>query len=584
MLQIDPRPLRRAAALLLLTAPFGSIGFAQTPLVSGSNLTSNAKLGSAVAVLDDVTNDGISEFVGSAPEAGNIATPNRGTVTCFNGATGTVVWTFSGPFAGDKIGSSLANIGDVNGDGRDDLAVGAPFAATAGTPATAFGRVFVLDGVTGTQIVAVNGNEVGAQFGFSVAGAGNVNLSGTVDFLIGSPEDDTSAGGAGKVVLVTGNTGAPLLAKFGTSSSDRFGFSVANATDINGDGRNDLAMGAPDESNGSFGEGVVRIFSGLSGGVLRTIESNVSGARLGSALSQAADFNQNGNADMLMGMSGGQSAGSIDGIVRVYDLVDGSLDGFVTGFGQAGAGVGDPGTVSLAGDVDRDTFPDFLVGAPGFVSGAKHGRVTVYSGTNHGILESAFGNQSGARFGAAVSAAGIFDSTAVLGFVVGVPLHDVTVGVTTFVNVGRVTAFSAIPAGITLGTGATPSCLGPQDLIANSPSTIGNSAFRINLTKAPANLGLLLFSNSPLIAPTDYLAIGLPIRVDLLTATEVHTFDLLPSAPQTAAALLPLPNSAPIVGQTFHGQAITAWPPSTCVPSFFGLSASNTLSMTLLAP
>ncbi|MBL8692745.1 MAG: hypothetical protein JNJ88_01470 [Planctomycetes bacterium] len=211
------------------------------------------------------------------------------------------------------------------------------------------------------------------------------------------------------------------------------------------------------------------------------------------------------------------------------------------------AGVGDPGTVSVAADVDRDMFPVFLVSA-------------------------------------VISAAAFLDSAAALGFVVDVPLRNVTVGVTTFVNVGRVTALSAIPAGITLGTGATPSCLGPQDRIASSPSTFGDSAFRINLTKAPADLGLLLFANSPRIAPTHDLSICPTIRVDPLTVAEVHSFDLLPSVPQTSGALPPLPDSAPIVGRTFHGQATNARPAATCVPSCFGLRASNTLSMTLLAP
>lgn len=223
-----------------VTVQYGTVKF-----FSGSNGallatlagTTGTQFGSAMATLGDVTGDGQPEIVIGEPGADSNGT-NSGRVTVKNprdGLTNSWVWQASPFAAGNAGGGAVAAIGDVTADGRSDLIV------TTGT-----NDLFVLDGVTATVLRTISNAEFGPAP--SVAGIGDWNGDGNVDFAVGAP---TAAAGTGKVFVYSGAPGGGLLATINGTGGSLFGSAVAGLGDLDGDGRTEFAVGAPTHiSNG----------------------------------------------------------------------------------------------------------------------------------------------------------------------------------------------------------------------------------------------------------------------------------------------------------------------------------------------
>jgi len=195
----------------------------------------------------------------------------------------TPAFRFSGMEAGDQFGYAVANIGDFNGDGLDDLAVGAPYREGVFKDC---GSAYIFFG-TGQGLgahpdlsgegadVVIRGWLEEDRLGYSIAGLGDFNGDGYNDVAIGAPgmiwNETRDQGGAVYIFFggpsVSGDIYAPLADVYlkGEAAMDWFGFSVAGGVDFNGDGLGDLAVGAP--GNDSMGEfsGKAYIFYGSTG-------------------------------------------------------------------------------------------------------------------------------------------------------------------------------------------------------------------------------------------------------------------------------------------------------------------------------
>lgn len=226
--------------------------------------------GGAVAGVGDVSGDGTPDVAVGAHEEAVADRGKAGRAYVLSGADGRVLRTLRSPNPqeGGFFGESVAGIGDVDGDGTGEVAVGAP-AERAGR-SSAGGRVYLFDGESGELLrSATSPAAEGAQFGRFLDGVGDVSGDGSADLLIGAPGepvDGTAA--AGRAYLVSGADGAVLRA-FSTprpSRAGRFGNTVVGGGDLDGDGRGDVVVGAREEMVDSLRAGRAYVYESGGGG------------------------------------------------------------------------------------------------------------------------------------------------------------------------------------------------------------------------------------------------------------------------------------------------------------------------------
>ena len=307
-----------------------------------------------VVMLDDVDGDGRPDLGCALP---GIDSPDpRGRVQVWSGATGAVLHEWLGTSTGSQLGSSLGNAGDVDGDGFDDL--------VAAQQSPLMVRVF--SAATGTELFTIT--SVAAPGPYAVDGAGDVDGDGRGDIVVGACfADRPGAVNCGKVQVYSGGTQALLHEASGDFGSDQLGFVVAGAGDVDGDGFDDYLATA---TFYDFGDGLVRIYSGLTGLPLNSFVGWSGSEQLGMRADGAGDFDGDGQADII-------AAGSAAfGAVRVYSVASTSIDPlFVAPVGAHVAG---------AGDLNGDGFDDVLVAST--VANAHLGVVRAYGGPAGALL------------------------------------------------------------------------------------------------------------------------------------------------------------------------------------------------------
>jgi len=345
----------------------------------------------------------------------------------------TASWSASGEAPDDAFGGSVAGAGDVNGDGYDDVMVGAPYYDGSGVNV---GRAYVFYGsASGPSLTAAwTADGEGSYHAFgATAPAGDVNADGYADILVSAynygPGTTLSTG---KAYLYLGSPSGPSATAdwtaTGAATSDYLGSSVAGAGDVNGDGYDDIAVGAP--FYGGVNTGRAYVYLGSASGPSSAADWTYTGgsyAGAGTGVAGAGDVNGDGYDDLLVG-SGYDGIGPPCCTGRA-DLFYGSASGLSTTPAWTGTGEATSNyyglSVASAGDVNGDGYGDILVGASNY---ASVGRVYVYYGSATGPATTASwtstGVASGDALGVAIARAGDVDADGYDEVILGLQGYD----------------------------------------------------------------------------------------------------------------------------------------------------------------
>ncbi|MBK9657630.1 MAG: FG-GAP repeat protein, partial [Rhodanobacteraceae bacterium] len=304
-------------------------------------------LGNAVADAGDVDADGMHDIVAGAV---NFA---AGLIRVYSGRTGAQLLAVDAPAGSSGFGQSVAGVGDVNGDGRADLLVGAHLG---------LGRAFVISGADGAVLRTLSSVD-NRGFGAGVAKLRDVSGDGIAELLVSSMND-------ARLLVYSGADGSLLRTLNGDADSARFGeFFVADAGDVDADGKHDIYVG---DYAAAGGRGAAYVFSGADGHRLHKF-TGATNEGFGTGRG-AGDVDGDGHADLIIGGGTFSPPGVIQGgRATVYSGATGAVLAVFTGsearanFGFDAVGIG---------DVNGDRRPDFLI------SSSTGNRVDIIAGTS----------------------------------------------------------------------------------------------------------------------------------------------------------------------------------------------------------
>ncbi|MFO0984254.1 MAG: integrin alpha [Planctomycetota bacterium] len=414
----------------------------------------SAGFGSAVATAGDMNGDGYSDVIVGASNYDNGQIDEGRAFAYLGSATGlapSAAWTAESDDAGASFGCAVATAGDVNGDGYGDVIVGAVFYGAAGRALVYMGSAA---GLASFPAWIEDGFQTYAYFGNSVATAGDVNGDGLSDVIIGAPGYDNGQAEEGRAFLYLGPLPSyPTWTAEGDQTNAFFGSSVATAGDVNGDGFSDVIIGANGYDNGQSDEGRAVVYlgstAGLGIGASWTAESDQVGARFGWSVAMAGDVNGDGYTDVIVGTRYYDNGESDEGGAFVYRGSAVGLASMAAWTGENDQADAQHGyAVATAGDVNGDGFSDVIVGAPFYDNGESgEGRVFAYLGAADGLATiaawTAESDQAGAQFGVSVASAGDVNGDGFSDVIVGAEFYDHGES-----NEGRAFVFLGSPGGL----------------------------------------------------------------------------------------------------------------------------------------
>ncbi|MEZ5966385.1 MAG: hypothetical protein R3F56_21295 [Planctomycetota bacterium] len=406
-------PFDTGAVTILHFAPRS--GYTVLGTLLGAN--SNELFGSAIAAVGDFDNDGVPDFAVGAPQwgfsAGRVAV-HSGVAPRFALLTGFASTVLST----DQLGSSLTGL--YGGSLPWGFAAGAPGADAGGL--TDNGMVKV---ITSAGTYEVRGGASGDQFGWSVAGLGDQDGDGVPDLAVGAIGDSTGHPQGGAVHALSGSNGAQLAAPLrGETPGDRLGFALASGVDFDADAQPDLAIGARGDDNLGADSGCVYLMSirSVPGArvwvPLMVLNGQTSGEALGGAVALGPSGPGALPAHSRWVLAGAPTHGSGAGLVRAFDQ---NLPVATTFAGTAGDRTGT--SVVGLGDVDGDGRGDFAFSSPGRDVAAQVdlGAVDVVSGATGGVAWTRLGSVAGEQFGQRVSAIGDLDGDGLADLMAAMP-------------------------------------------------------------------------------------------------------------------------------------------------------------------
>ncbi len=386
--------------------------------VSGS--ISGGMLGYSVISANNISGDGSSDIIISAP--GSSTGKDIGRVYIYFGGNlaknPDLILTGSAP--GGCFGSSIA-VGDINGDGYDDIIIGEPYNRENGIKA---GKVYVYFGgpsLTNHPNTTMKGRAAGDMFGYSVA-ACDLNNDKLDDIVVGAPYNSANIG---KVYIFYGgqniNTSAGVTL-MGAAPGNLFGYSIASANNIDGDNDNGIVVGAPGLLTNTNRSGKAYLY--LGGANMNTTAALVlngenNGDLFGSSVS-AGDFNGDGFDDIVVGAEKNSTVAAAAGKACVY--FGGRNMTNIPSLTMTGESANDRfgHLVACVGDLNGDGFSDMVIVSPNRNNGA--GKAYIYFGElfmDNKAKIAITGEAIGDNFGFSASLAGNINKNGIDGLLIG---------------------------------------------------------------------------------------------------------------------------------------------------------------------
>ncbi len=305
-------------------------------------------LGFSVNGAGDINGDGKDDIIVGAPYSSPDNITNAGqayvifganafassfNVSTLNGNNG---FAINGLTSGDQLGYSVSGIGDINGDGKDDIIVGSPYSSpnslsNAGQAYVLFGSnsftsIFDLSTLNGNNGFVINGLSTGNQLGHSVSGLGDVNNDGKNDIIIGAPYSSSNGVNSGQAYVIFGSNSFTSIFDLSTlngnngfvingiTANSTLGSSVNIGGDVNGDGIDDIIIGADNASPNDqatagqayviFGKSIfsssfnLNTLNGNNGFILNGLQAT---SMFGTPVNIFGDFNNDGKDDIIVG-------------------------------------------------------------------------------------------------------------------------------------------------------------------------------------------------------------------------------------------------------------------------------------------
>ncbi|MGQ0721112.1 MAG: FG-GAP-like repeat-containing protein [Candidatus Eiseniibacteriota bacterium] len=471
---------------------------AETPNWIAEGDQDDAWFGVSVGTAGDVNGDGFDDVIVGAYLYDN-GELDEGRAFVYHGSvTGLAAdpaWTAESDQPGAWFGYSVGTAGDVNGDGFDDVIVGAWHFSNGQSEE---GRAYVYHGsatgLAATPAWITESDEVGAHLGISVGTAGDVNGDGFDDVVIGAWHHTNFFSHEGMAVGYHGSAaGLETSASWhveGEQADAYHGISVGTAGDVNGDGYDEVIVGAYGFDNQQSQEGRAHVYPGSAWGLewmpTWTTESNQTAAYLGISVGTAGDVNDDGYSDVIVGAYQYGNGHTAEGKALLFHGTATGVDLVPTWYAEGGQTAAYYGiSVGTAGDVNGDGFSDAIVGSYLYdLGGTDDGAVFVHDGSETGIRSAPDrtlgGPQSGAQFGV---------SAATAGDVNGDGLSDVIVGAWTYSDgefeEGAALVFHGSSSATSVASSAGPVSGGALGLEPGIPNpTAGETELRFALPVA----------------------------------------------------------------------------------------------------
>lgn len=416
-----------------LISSFG--GYRLLPNAAGDISVTQTDIPSSTWVggMNDLNGDGIGDFIIGAPgdddkslDAGRIfvrfGSAVGGTTSVINDAALDIV--IDGVNAGDLSGVAVGSVHDLNGDGRSEMLVGAPMVENGAE--TDAGAAFVLWGQNVAGGIDLNDPLNGDGKGYAIKGEmaldhagqtissiGDLNGDGKEEILVGAVGNDAGGedAGAGYVIWGKSTDSAVQLTNvaagtggfkiIGEGKHDGAGSAMASITDLNGDGKSEILIGASASEAGGKDSGAAYVVFGkgtTSAVQLADIADGIGGYRItgdvgeqiGSTLTSLGDVNGDGLADILVGAPGSGRAYVVYGKGDTNEVLLTDVAAGVGGYAIVAEDAGDLSNMSVAAgaDLNQDGINDIVIGAAhNNEGGADAGAVYVVWGGSTGPID-----------------------------------------------------------------------------------------------------------------------------------------------------------------------------------------------------